>query len=273
MLERAARQEITEILAETDLARKLDRAGALTAAADRLALAESADDERAEPVATITPPGRPGHWTVLPSHAITERPSLRSDRGRYLLVHSVGNIELSAVELALMTAADFGGQPLAFYRDWLRVAGEEVQHARLVIQRLRAMGGELGDAPVHLGLWETAVQYRTLVDRLAVVPRILEARGLDVSARLREQLHGAGDSESANLLERIYRDEIGHVETGSRWFREVCRAEGQDPEQCFIERYRAFSRGRGGRGAALDEAGRLQAGFTARELAVLSGQT
>ncbi len=215
-------------------------------------------------------PARPPHWTVLRPEEITDRGKLATARGRYCLMHTVAHIELSAVELALMTVADFPQEDAPYHHDWLRVAGEEVTHARLVWQRLRELGGDFGSEPVHLGLWETARAHLTLIERLGIVPRILEARGLDVSARLREQLRAAGDEESARILDRIYLDEIGHVQAGSRWFRAACARAGVDPERRFIELWGEFRRQRRGRPAPLDREGRLRAGFTEAELAAMS---
>lgn len=269
MLERSVVQEIEGIVAERDLTRKFARTVALAATVERIGT--GTEFWEPEVPASATVPGRPLGWVVLAPGEITERPSLSDARGRFLLLHSVGNIELSAVELALLTAADFPEEEASFHRDWIRVAAEEVQHARMIELRLRELGGELGAAPVHLGLWETARQYLTPAARLAVVPRILEARGLDVSARLRARLEQAGDSATAKVLERIYVDEIGHVGTGSRWFRTVSERSGQDPETHFLDLWRAYRGERKGRPEPLDREGRLAAGFTVYELEVLGG--
>jgi uncharacterized ferritin-like protein (DUF455 family) len=138
----------------------------------------------------------------------------------------------------------------------------------MLIQRLDELGGTLGMDPVHLGLWETAHRYPSLTDRLAVVPRILEAKGLDVSDRLRRKLAGVGDHQSAKALERVYLDEIGHVAIGTRWYRRVCRRQGLDPQQHFVAMAASFQ---SRRPVPFDVAGRRKAGFTDREMrAVLS---
>lgn len=184
-------------------------------------------------------------------------------------MHAVANIELAAVELALLTAGDFPWMEAEFHHDWLRVAAEEVEHFRLVRARLQRMGTDFGAEPIHVGLFQAVLEEPTLEGRLGVVPRILEARGLDVSASLRRKLRGAGDRESAEALERIYRDEIGHVAAGTRWFRRVCADSGVDPEVSFLalwERHRGVRRGRPG---PIDREGRRAAGFSERELAAL----
>jgi uncharacterized ferritin-like protein (DUF455 family) len=167
-----------------------------------------------------------------------------------------------------MSIGDFPGQPREYYADMARVAREECSHARLLLARLRELGGELGEEPLHLGLWETAARFAGLGDRLAVVPRVLEAKGLDVSAPLRTALRRAKDEESARCLDVVYRDEVGHVAVGTRWFRIVCARDGLDPERRFLELARPFLPRR--RTLALDVAGRRAAGFSERELAELA---
>lgn len=225
----------------------------------------SAHRVHASTMPSILRPGRPASWTILAPGELVDRPKLGSARGRYLLLHSVAHIELSAVELALMAVADFPEQTAEYHRAMLDVAREEVIHTRLLLHRLHELGGELGTDPVHLGLFETASAYRDLPARLAVVPRILEARGLDVSERLREGLERAGDAESAKILERIYRDEIGHVRVGTLWYRAVCEERGLDGEAYFLEMIDKFRPRRGGIGP-IDHAGRRAAGFSEREL-------
>lgn len=283
VLERSVVQEIYHIVAMTEVSAKLRAAGRLCR--DWIRAGGEAPESMGEAALTAGPgdlgtgprspgppgrprlPGRPADWRVVAPHEMSDRPRLGSPEGRYQLLHAVAHIELSAVELALLAAADFPGQPRAYYRDMLGVAFEEVVHVRLAQRRLHQLGGELGSEPVHLALWETTVAHDDLVERLAVVPRILEARGLDVSGRLREQLHRAGDSASANLLERIYRDEIGHVAVGTAWYRRVCAERGLDAESQFIELFERFRPRRGS--LQIDEAGRRAAGFTERELRAL----
>ena len=255
--------EVAEVLAEPAVASKLARAEQLCETALRAAFEPRF--ERGDPLR----PARPASWTVAGSRETPRRPDLRDPRGRRALVHSVAHIELSAVELALLAVADFPGEPRDYYVDMLQVAREECLHARLLIARLRELGGELGDEPVHLGLWETAVRFGGLAERLAIVPRVLEAKGLDVSAPLRAALRAAGDEESARCLDRVYQDEIGHVAAGTRWFRIACARAGVDAEARFVELARPFLPRR--RARSLDAEGRRAAGFSERELAALAG--
>jgi uncharacterized ferritin-like protein (DUF455 family) len=250
--------EVAAVLSEPEVARKLALAEALCEAGRRADLEPRfarGDPQR---------PARPPSWTIAGSRETPRRPDLRDPRGRRALIHSVAHIELSAVELALLAVADFPGQPREYYADMLGIAAEECAHARLLLARLRELGGELGEEPVHLGLWETATRFDGLVERLAIVPRVLEAKGLDVSAPLR----AAGDEASARCLDRVYSDEIGHVAAGTRWFRIACARAGVDAETRFVELARPFLPRR--RVRALDVEGRRAAGFSERELAALT---
>jgi uncharacterized ferritin-like protein (DUF455 family) len=251
--------DVAAVLAEPDVERKLALADELAARVVRCGV--EPDFERAAP----RRPSRPRSFTVVDSLATTRRPDLRDPRGRRSLVHAVAHIELSAVELALLAIGDFPREPRDYYADMASVAAEEVAHARLLLSRLRELGGELGEEPVHLGLWQTAARFDALVDRLAVVPRVLEAKGLDVSAKLRVQLRAAGDERSAAALDRVYFDEIGHVAVGTRWHRVACERHGLDAERHFLALARPFTPRRA-RAPALDRDGRLRAGFTPREL-------
>ncbi len=254
--------EIGAVLAEPEIARKLALAAELCAAH-----VGSAVDPHFEMGAPIRP-ARPASFVITGSLATRRRPDLRDPRGRRSLVHAVAHIELCAVELALMAVADFPGEETAYYRDMLRIAAEETEHARLLLARLHALGGELGEEPVHLGLFETAARFPDLPDRLAVVPRILEAKGLDVSALLRVQLRAAGDADSAAALDRVYFDEIGHVAIGTRWHRVACQRRGLDPQHHFLAIARPFKSRRAA--LTLDLEGRRRAGFTEHELAELA---
>lgn len=297
MLERSAQEEIEAIILEPDVDRKLRLSRALCRNADRIGRAmpgrgaaasvgppPSASRPEGKPVrdgSSLVPvsdpttpssrwtPGRPASWSVCPVGEVPDRSRLGSERGRYQLLHSVAHIELSAVELALVAVADYPEQPSDYYREMLQVAREEVGHTQMLRRRLRQLGGELGTEPVHLGLWETAVAHAGLTERLAVVPRILEARGLDVSEKLRMGLGRNGDAVSAEILLTIYRDEISHVAVGTRWYRAACDLAGVDSEEHFVRLVERFRPRRGGSG--LDEVGRREAGFTARELDALSG--
>lgn len=254
--------EVAAVLQEPEVERKLGLAESLCERA--LRLGAEPRFERGPPVR----PARPKSFVVTHSLATPRRPDLQDPRGRRSLIHSVAHIELSAVELALMAVADFPEQPREYYADMLAIAREECAHARQLLKRLRELGGELGEEPLHLGLWETAARFTEIGERLAIVPRVLEAKGLDVSGPLRAGLRRARDEASALCLDVVYRDEVGHVAVGTRWFRIVCAREGVDAEQRFLALARPFLPRR--RTMALDVAGRRAAGFSERELAELA---
>ncbi len=164
------------------------------------------------------------------------RRNLGSPTGRIALIHALAHIELNAIDLGWDIVARFSGEglPQAFFDDWVGVAVEEAEHFALLEARLAALGAAYGDLPAHDGLWEAAASTaHDLLARLAVVPLVLEARGLDVTPAMMRRLERAGDLESAAILERLYRDEIGHVAVGARWFAEICRARGLDPAPTF----------------------------------------
>ena len=174
------------------------------------------------------------------------RRNLGSPAGRAALLHALAHIELNAIDLALDLLARFAGEdlPRAFCDDWVGVAAEEARHFMLLTRRLGEMGLAYGDLPAHDGLWEAAEATKgDLLARLAVVPLVLEARGLDVTPLMAARLEAAGDRDSARLLRRIAQEEIGHVAIGRRWFEHACRREGLDPVSVFHERVRRCFRG------------------------------
>ncbi|MCB9462903.1 MAG: ferritin-like domain-containing protein [Candidatus Eisenbacteria bacterium] len=271
MLERSVVQEIQGILEERDIETKLRLTTRLCADSAKLGTAVFRYPGKADQPLGAVRPGRPESWQVVDPSTIPDRPKLGDPRGRYRLIHSVANIELAAIELMLMAVADFPGEPQEYYQAMLQVAREEVMHTRMLMRRLKQLGGEFGSEPVHLGLWETAIRWDDLPGRLGVVPRILEARGLDVSDRLRDQLGKAGDHESAEVLERIYYEEIGHVGVGTTWYRAACELRGLDPEAHFVDLVHRFQPRRAGP-RRIDREGRIAAGFTERELLALEGR-
>ncbi len=270
MLERSVIDEIRGILEEEDLERKLRATVKLCSAARKLGTEKLSYPKTGEAPLGVVRPGRPRDWTVVEPQEIRDRPKIGNPEGRYKLLHSVANIELAAIELMLMAVADFPGEPREYYQAMLQVAGEEVMHTRMLMRRLRKLGGEFGSEPVHLGLWKTATEWTDLPGRLGVVPRILEARGLDVSESLRDKLGAAGDDESAAVLQRIYDEEIGHVAIGTTWYRAACELRDLNPEKHFIELVQRFQPKRSKR--PIDKEGRRAAGFTDREIAALAGE-
>ncbi|HCQ46485.1 MAG TPA: DUF455 domain-containing protein [Achromobacter sp.] len=231
-------------------------------------IADSAPlDRTREFVAPHGLPGRPEHPELVPPAQVRHR-SMATVEGRAALLHALAHIEFNAVNLALDILWRFAGMPDAFYHDWLRVAREEAYHFDLLRQRLAALGYAYGDFPAHNGLWDMAEGTRgDLLARLALVPRTLEARGLDASPMIRNKLAGAGDAPSAAIVDIILRDEIGHVAIGNHWFKHLCAQSGLEPVACYTDLARRYDAPRL-RGPFNLEA-RRAAGFDDAELAAL----
>ncbi|MBR0551159.1 ferritin-like domain-containing protein [Stakelama marina] len=170
-------------------------------------------------------PGRPDKPELLPPNRMPRRGKGGSERGRIALLHALAHIEFVAIDLAFDMAGRFGARfPRAFVDDWLSVGADEAMHFALLDRRLRALGSAYGALPAHAGLWESArVTAHDPLARLAVVPMVLEARGLDVTPTTVERARRAGDEATARILDRIYTDEIRHVGIGTRWFEHGCR--------------------------------------------------
>jgi uncharacterized ferritin-like protein (DUF455 family) len=183
---------------------------------------------------------------LRPPREMPRRRALGSQAGRTALLHALAHIELNAIDLGWDIVARFAGEklPRGFLDDWVGVAAEEAGHFELLAARLADFGVQYGDLPAHDGLWEAAAATAAdLLARLAVVPLVLEARGLDVTPQMAARLERAGDPHSAAILQLIYQQEIGHVAVGVRWFEQVCRARSLAPEQVFRERVRRFFKG------------------------------
>lgn len=190
-------------------------------------------------------PGRPDKPALVPPNRVPRR-SLSSARGKAALLHSIAHIELNAVDLALDIIARFAivRMPRSFHDDWVQVADEEAKHFALVTSRLGDFGSTYGDFPAHDGLWETAQRTgHDLRARLAVVPLVLEARGLDVTPSLLRQMEAMGDEETTRVFRVIYEDEKGHVAVGAKWFRFLCHREGLEPDGEFRRLVREHFRG------------------------------
>lgn len=217
-------------------------------------------------------PGRPERPELVAPTQVTRR-SLHSRRGRIALLHAIAHIELNAIDLALDIVARFASAPMpqSFFDGWMQVAFEEAKHFNLVRGRLRALDADYGDMPAHDGLWQAAHDTRNdLVARLAVVPLILEARGLDVTPSLLAKMREAGDHESAAVLDIIYEDEKKHVAIGAKWFRFLCAREGKDAAQTFRLLVRANFRG--GLKPPFNDLARAAAGLTPTFYRALSSQ-
>lgn len=195
---------------------------------------------------------------------------MRTPEGRAALLHALAHIELNAIDLAADLVWRFSGMPEPFYRQWIIVAQEEALHFQLLRDRLRAMGYDYGNFPAHNALWEMAEKTKEdILARIALVPRTLEARGLDASPPIKAKLVGAGDLEAGEILDVILRDEIGHVAVGNHWYRVLCRQRGLDHIATYSELAERYGAPRP-RGPFNLEA-RRAAGFDEDELARLAG--
>jgi len=174
------------------------------------------------PLLNVQEAGRPAHPHLVHPRELPKR-GFGTQKGLITMMHAVAHIEFNAINLALDAVHRFRDMPREYYSDWLCVADEEARHFSMVRGYLREYNHDYGDFDAHNGLWEMAEKTATdVLKRMALVPRVLEARGLDVTPGIIEKLKQAEDTEAVAILEIIYRDEIGHVEIGTRWFRHVC---------------------------------------------------
>jgi len=211
--------------------------------------------------------GQPDKPELRPSHQVAKR-GVGTIEGRIALLHSLAHIEFNAINLALDAVYRFRDMPIKYVHDWLMVANDEAIHFNLVRERLNALGADYGDFPAHAGLWQMArrTDHDVLV-RMALVPRLLEARGLDVSPPMIKKLQDQKDTTSAEILQRIYTDEITHVEVGNRWFAHLCKQRKLNG----LEVFRDLLKGEASaylRSPYNDEA-RFKAGFTPQEMQII----
>ncbi len=214
--------------------------------------------------AEIPEPGRPSAPPLVHPRALKPR-KLHTPGGHAAFVHALAHIEFNAINLALDAVYRFREMPADFFRDWISVAEEEVYHFELLAGHLETLGHAYGDFPAHNGLWEMAL--RTADDpllRMALVPRVMEARGLDVTPPMIERLQRHGDMRGAEILGIILRDEVGHVAIGNRWYHWLCEQRGLDPATTFLRLVRDYLPGRVK--GPFHRAARLDAGFTEQEL-------
>lgn len=258
--------QIDALLRTADVDQVVAGTGALTADAmalddaDWLALASA-------PRQPVVHPARPSRPRLVAPRALAPR-GLGTVEGRAALMHAVAHIEYNAIALALDAVARFAGQPPDYYRDWLSVASDEARHFVAVRARLAELGYAYGDFSAHDGLWEMAQQTAgDVLHRMALVPRVLEARGLDVTPSMIDKLRQQRDQASVEVLELILAEEVRHVAIGSRWFDHHCALRGLDPERCFLDLLGRYGRGR--IKLPLNDGARLAAGFSPSELAAL----
>ena len=243
---------------------KVDRTAAAVAAFAQGNLGIPGD---APAPAAIAMPGRPARPGLVHPRELSRR-GMGSTHGRAAFIHSIAHIELNAIDLAWDAVYRFRGLPPDYYADWIAVAGDEARHFVMLRDRLRDFGHDYGDFDAHNGLWEMAE--KTAHDglaRMALVPRVLEARGLDVTPAMIAKLRVLGDDVTADILATILREEIAHVAAGSRWFRWHCEQAGVEPRARFRELLDEYAHG-SLRGPFNHDA-RLAAGFELDEIAYL----
>ncbi|MFC6280262.1 MULTISPECIES: ferritin-like domain-containing protein [Polaromonas] len=266
------RQQALEALLEPNPERKVAMAACLCAQPATLLIASDMPPEAFQQPQTL--PGCPAR-PELRSHLDVPKRSPFTTEGLAALLHAVTHIEFNAINLALDAIWRFDGMPHAYYLDWLKVAAEEAQHFSLLRSHLKTMGYDYGDFPAHTGLWDMTEKTRgDVLARMALVPRTLEARGLDATPPMQAKLRKVGTAQAlraVEILDVILRDEIGHVAIGNHWYRHLCGLRGLDPVTTYAVLARQYGAPRLKGPLNLDA--RRDAGFDEEELALLSHGT
>jgi len=259
------RRQALEVLQVRDPGAKARATQALSAAHADGKVALDADAALPLPVAPL--PGRPDLPRLVPPDQVPRRTPFTPE-GRAALLHAVAHIEFNAINLALDAVWRFAGMPVQFYTDWLQVAAEESHHFLLLREHLASLGRVYGDFDAHDGLWTmTARTADDIVARMALVPRTLEARGLDATPPMQARFRKAGDLRAVEILDVILRDEIGHVAIGNHWYHALCEARGLDALALYPELVSRYDAPRLKPPFNLEA--RRRAGFTPEELARL----
>lgn len=218
-------------------------------------------------IVEMSTPGRPSKPELVGARELHAR-KLGSVEGRAVLLHAVAHIEFNAINLAWDAVYRFPGMPEQYYRDWASVAADEARHFALLAERLQSLGYAYGDFPAHNGLWDMARRtHSDLLTRMALVPRLLEARGLDVTPGMISKLRAVGDLASVQILEVILQEEVRHVAIGSFWFAHACALQNMEVGSTFLQLLRTHAAGmvRG----PFNRDARLSAGFSQAEVAAL----
>jgi uncharacterized ferritin-like protein (DUF455 family) len=233
-------------------------------AATAFARGELLSDGEIDGPEPIRMPGRPATPRLVHPRDLPKR-GLGSIQGRAAFIHAVAHIEFNAIDLAWDAVYRFRGMPTGYYADWVSVANDEARHFMMLRGRLRELGYDYGDFDAHNGLWEMAEKTAgSGLARMALVPRVLEARGLDVTPGMIVKLRALGDEATADILDVILREEVGHVAAGSRWYRWHCERAGVEPRARFRELLHEYATGVLHK--PFNTEARLQAGFDVEEL-------
>lgn len=221
------------------------------------------------PVAAIAEAGRPPRPLLVPPQQVGMR-GMGTVQGRAAMMHAIAHIEFNAINLALDAAYRFRALPADYYAGWLQVAAEEAEHFALVRAHLRKLGYDYGDFSAHNGLWELAQKTAgDVLARMALVPRLMEARGLDATPPIMAKFKNAGDLAAVGVLEIILRDEVAHVALGDRWFRHCCAERGLAVESTYRRLLLEYGAPR--INPPLNKEARRRAGFSDEEMQALVG--
>ncbi len=229
-----------------------------------LSMLESADygvTSIEEPALRIAQPGQPATLVMVHPHNLKRR-KLSTAEGRACFLHAIAHIEFNAINLALDAVYRFRGLPVCYYRDWLRVAAEESRHHHLLVRRLQQLDSDYGAYPVHNGLWDIARRTdHHFLSRMALVPCVFEARGLDVTPPMIVKLRAVGDADSADILQHILDEEVAHVSVGIKWYRYACGLDAVNPIERFMDLMQEYLPNR--RQGPFNTSKRQAAGFSA----------
>ncbi len=251
-------------LVADDLEQKLQLTEAASAAWKKRALSLSLPENPNQ----VERAGHPSKPQLVAPRQLKQR-DLSSDEGRAAMLHAIAHIEFNAINLAWDAVHRFQRMPEEYYSDWIQVALDEVNHFRLLQKRLRSCGHEYGDFPGHNGLWDLAQRTaHDLLVRMALIPRMMEAHGLDVTPGIIRRFESVGDYETVALLKVIMQEEVSHVQAGNRWFQHLCQQRGLEPERTYFELLDKYNTSE--RRAPLNRKARLAAGFTQSEIERLS---
>ena len=264
------RQRALELLLEPDPGTKARAAQDLHTDLQPLTTEHRQEHIAPPPAQLARLPGRPDRPRLVPAKDVPSRSPFTLE-GRAALLHAICHIEFNAINLALDAAWRFEGMPSGFYEDWLRVASEEALHFSLLREHLLGLGHDYGDFDAHDGLWAMCEKTSgDILARMALVPRTLEARGLDATPLIQAKLTRAGDPRAVEILDIILRDEIGHVSIGNHWFHHLCDKRGLDAVQTYPPLVKQYEAPR--LKPPYNEAARKAAGFTDAEMAFLRGE-
>ena len=259
------RRQALGVLCLTDAGDKANAARALFRDFTQADAARLGAQDHIAADATHGIPGRPPRPELVPPQQVQRRRSLHTDEGRAAMIHALCHIEFNAINLAWDAVYRFRGMPFEFYADWIAVANDEARHFSLLERRLADFGMSYGDLPAHDGLWEMARRTSEhCLERMALVPRVLEARGLDVTPGMIERLRAVGDTTTIAILEQILAEEVAHVAAGTRWFSWCCERAGLDPADTFQQLLQRYYHG--ALKGPFNRRDRLAAGFTPLEL-------